>query len=52
MTTRKKQPKRDNKEQSDRFIEKAEQIQSDNAEEAFGEAISKIAKKKRVFKKT
>ena len=45
MSTRKSKPKPDNKEQSARFIEKAEQIQSDNAKQTFEEAISKIITK-------
>lgn len=44
---RKKQPKPDDKEQSARFIEAAGQVQSDNPQEAFEEAIIKITKKKR-----
>ncbi|MGO9176958.1 MAG: hypothetical protein ACLQED_12595 [Desulfobaccales bacterium] len=43
---RKKQPEPDDKEQSAGFIEVAEQVQSDNPQEAFEEALSKIAKKK------
>lgn len=38
--------KPDDKEQSARFVDKAEQIQSDNPKEAFEEAINKIARKK------
>jgi UDP-N-acetyl-D-mannosaminuronate dehydrogenase len=45
--SRKKKPKPDDKEQSTRFIEIAGQIQSDNPEEAFEEAMDKIAKKKK-----
>jgi hypothetical protein len=48
--SRKKQPKPDDKEQSARFIETAGQVQSDNAKEAFEEALNKIVKKKRVSK--
>lgn len=48
MNAKKSKPKPDDKEQSVRFIETAEQVQSDNANEAFEEAINKIAKKKRI----
>jgi len=48
---RKKKVKSDDKEQSARFIETAEQIdQKDNPKEAFEEAINKIAQKKQVIK--
>lgn len=47
---RKKRPEPDDKEQSARFIEKAEQVQSHNAKEAFDEAFDKIVKKKRISK--
>jgi hypothetical protein len=47
MGAKKIKPKPDDKEQSALFIETAEQIQSDNAKEAFDEAMNKIAKKKR-----
>lgn len=47
---KKKQSKPDNKEQSARFIETAGQVQSDNAQEAFGKALDKIVKKKRINK--
>lgn len=50
MSTRKKRPEPDDKEQFARFIETAEQIQSDNATEVFEEALGKIVKKKRVLK--
>lgn len=46
MPPRKSKPKPDDKEQSARFIETAEQIQSENSQEAFEVAISKIIKKK------
>ena len=46
MGANKNKPKPDDKEQSARFMETAGQVQSDNAKEAFEEAISKIAKKK------
>lgn len=46
MTPRKPKPKPDDKEQSERFKKKAQQIQSDNSKEAFEEAISKITNKK------
>ena len=46
----KSKPKPDDKEQSARFIEAAGQVQSDNLQEAFEEAIYKIAKKKRPSK--
>ena len=49
--SRKKQPEPDDKEQFARFIEKAKEIQRDDAKAAFEEAISKIAKKKQVSKK-
>ena len=48
MSAKKSKPKPDDKEQSARFIETAGQIQSDNTQEAFEEAISKIAKNKLV----
>jgi len=51
MSARKSKPKPDDKEQSARFIEKAGQVQSDNAREAFDEALSKIVKKKKPSKK-
>ncbi len=47
---RKKKPKPDDKEQSARFLETAGQIQSENAKEAFEEAMKKIVKKKRTPK--
>jgi hypothetical protein len=47
MIATKNQPKPDDKEQSARFIETSEQVQSDNPKEAFEEALDKIAKKKR-----
>jgi hypothetical protein len=47
MTPRKSKPKPDDKEQSDRFIEKAEQIDNPDAKKNFEDAISKIAKTKR-----
>lgn len=50
MTPRKSKPKPDDKEQYDRFIETAGQVQSDNPKEAFEEAINKIVKKKQVKK--
>lgn len=50
MTPRKKKPKADDKEQSARFMEAAGQIQSENAQEAFEEAMETIAKKKRKIK--
>jgi hypothetical protein len=50
MSAKKSKPKPDDKEQSTRFIETAEQVQSDNAPEAFEEALDKIVKKKRVSK--
>ena len=51
MNAKKSKPKPDDKEQSTRFVEKAGQIQSDDAQEAFEEAINKIAKKKRLTPK-
>lgn len=46
MRSKKPKASPDDKEQSARFIEKAEQIQSENAKKAFEEAMGKIAKKK------
>jgi hypothetical protein len=40
MSTKKSKPKPDDKEQSARFIETAEQVQSENAPEAFEETIN------------
>jgi hypothetical protein len=51
MTPKKSKPKPDDKEQSARFIETAEQVQSDNPKEAFDEAINIIVKKKNPLKK-
>jgi hypothetical protein len=51
MTLRKIIPKPDDKEQFARFIEKANEIQRDDAEEAFEEALGKIIKKKRASKR-
>ena len=50
MSAKKSKPIPDDKEQFARFIETAGQIQSDDAQEAFEEAINKIAKKKRSSK--
>lgn len=50
MNPRKRKPKPDDKEQSARFIEVAGQVQSENAQEAFEEAIGKIVKSKPVDK--
>ena len=50
MTPNKGKPKPDDKEQSARFIETAGQVQSDNPQKAFEEAINKIAKKKKLSK--
>ncbi|MGB8993105.1 MAG: hypothetical protein WCD80_13710 [Desulfobaccales bacterium] len=47
MSVKKSKPEPDDKEQFARFIEAAGQIESDNPQEAFEEAIRKIAKKKR-----
>jgi hypothetical protein len=47
MPPRKSKPKPNDKEQSNRFIEKAKKIHSENAQEAFETAINKIIKKKR-----
>lgn len=44
---RKKKPEWDDPEQSARFIELAEQIQADDAEERFEEAMKRIAQVKR-----
>ena len=38
----------DNKEQFARFVDKAKEIQRDDADEAFEEALNKIIKKKRI----
>jgi hypothetical protein len=48
MGANKSKPKPDYKEQSARFIEAAEQVQSNNAQEASDEAIGKIIKKKQI----
>ncbi len=42
MGAKKSKPKPDDKEQSARFIETAGQVQSDNAQESFEEAINII----------
>ena len=48
MSPKKSKPKADDKEQSARFIETAEQIEpKDSAQEAFEEALAKIVKKKK-----
>lgn len=44
---RKKIPKPDDKEQSARFIETAEQVQINDAKEVFEKVIEKIVKKKK-----
>ncbi|MGO9571908.1 MAG: hypothetical protein ACLP5H_30660 [Desulfomonilaceae bacterium] len=44
---RKKKPKWDDPEQSTRFIELAEQVQTDDAEERFEEAMKRILSVKR-----
>jgi len=46
---KKKKAKPDDKEQSGRFIERAKEIQSEWAKEAFEEAMVKIIKKKKSF---
>lgn len=46
MTPKKSKPKPDDQEQSARFIETAKQVQSENPQEAFEEAINKIMTKK------
>jgi hypothetical protein len=38
----KRKPKHDNKEQSERFIEKAREITSDDAAEAFDRALEEV----------
>ncbi len=48
--TPKKRFEPDDKEQFARFIKKAKEIQSDDAKEAFEEALNKIIKKKRSSK--
>ena len=50
MIQRKKKKLKDKKE-STRFIETAERIQKDNAEESFEEAFNKIIKAKKVGSK-
>jgi hypothetical protein len=50
MSQKKSKPKANDKAQSARFIETAGQVQSENAQEAFEKAISKIAKKKKAPK--
>jgi len=50
MSAKKSKPKPDDKEQSARFIETAGQVQSDNPEEAFEEAINMIAKRQIIKK--
>ncbi len=47
---RRKKPEPNDKEQFARFVEKAKEIQRDDAKEVFEEAIDKIIKKKRVSK--
>jgi hypothetical protein len=48
MSAKKSKPKPDDKEQSARFIETAGQVQSDNAKEAFDEAMTKISQKRKI----
>ncbi|MHB8084257.1 MAG: hypothetical protein ACYDHZ_00325 [Dehalococcoidia bacterium] len=50
MTKKISKLKPDDKEQSARFIEVAEQVQSDNPKESFEEAMDKIAKNRRTLK--
>lgn len=50
MRAKKIKPKSDDKEQYARFIETAEQVYSDNAQEAFEETLDKIIKKKKGIK--
>lgn len=45
--SRKKQPEPDDKEQFARFVEKAKEIQRDDAKEVFEEAMKTIIKKKK-----
>lgn len=47
MSAKRSKPIPDDKEQFARFVEVAGQIQSDNAQEAFEEAVNKIVKKKK-----
>jgi len=47
---RKNKPEPDDKEQFVRFIEKAKEIQRDDAQEAFNEALTNIVKKGKVIK--
>jgi peptide subunit release factor 1 (eRF1) len=48
--SRKKRPEPDDKEQAARFIKKAKEIQREDAENAFNEAVDIIIKKKRASK--
>ncbi len=48
--TKNNKSKPNDKEQSARFMEIAEQIQSENAQEAFEETMSKVAKKRKPTK--
>jgi hypothetical protein len=50
MSARKKKPEPDDKEQFAIFVEKAQEIQRDDAQKAFEEALRKIVKKKRASK--
>jgi hypothetical protein len=45
---KKKQPEPDNKEQSDRFVEIAQQIKADDDKDRFEKACTKIVKPKPV----
>ncbi len=48
--SRKKRPEPDDKEQFARFVEKAKEIQRDDAKEVFEEAFGKIIRKKPLSK--
>ncbi len=50
MSSRKKKPEPDDKEQAARFIEAAKKIEEPLSKKAFEEVFDKIVKKKRVTK--
>ena len=52
MISKKSKPKPDDKEQFARFIEAAGQVQPENGQKAFEDALEKIVKKKRIAQKT
>lgn len=47
---RKKKPQPDDQEQFARFVKKAKEIQKENADEVFEEAVKTIIKKKKIKK--